>query len=70
MAKVSVGKVYKFVPVGLDIWDSRAKVPAGTFVKVINLPGCPPANTNGHCYIATLDGKFAGLVLTGSLVKV
>lgn len=69
MAKVIVGRVYKFVPVGLDIWDSRAKVKAGTNVKVINMFGCPPANTNGHCYIATLDGKFAGLVLTASLVK-
>lgn len=70
MGKVTVGKVYKFIPVGLDLWDSRALVPKGTNVRVVNLPGCPPANTMQHCHIQTLDGKFAGLVLTASLVKV
>ena len=27
----------------------------GTKVRVINLHGCPPPNTMGHCYIEPVD---------------
>jgi hypothetical protein len=53
----------------MDIWDSRAQVPAGTVVRVIHMHGAPPPNTMGHAHIEDADtGKFAGLVLTNSLV--
>jgi hypothetical protein len=64
--KVTVGTMYEYKPVGLDIYDSRTSLKEGDKVKVVNLPGCPKANTMGHCHV-TLDGKFAGLVLTNSL---
>jgi hypothetical protein len=55
----------------MDLWDSRIyadRVVPGDEVRVINLYGCPKANTMGHCHIETLGGEFAGLVLTNSLV--
>ena len=69
--KVQAGRKYVYRPVGLDVWDSRiygGLVKAGDYVKVVNFYGCPKANTMGHCYIQTMDGKFAGLVLTDSLI--
>jgi hypothetical protein len=65
--RVRAGSKYRFEPVGMDIWDSRALVEPGTLVKVVNLYGCPRANTMGHCHIQTLGGEFAGLVLCNSL---
>jgi len=38
-------------------------------VQVVNLRGCPKANTMGHCHVNDADGRFAGLVCTSSLVK-
>lgn len=66
--KVVVGRRYRYVPVMLDKmdWD----IPEGTIVRVVNQHGCPPANTMGHCYIETLEGKFIGLVCTNSLVPI
>ena len=69
--RVQAGRKYVYRPVGLDVWDSRiygGMVKAGDYVKVVNLPGCPRANTMGHCHIETMDGQFAGLVLTNSLI--
>ena len=34
--------------------------------QVVNLPGCPKANTMGHCYVEK-QGRFAGMVHTNSL---
>lgn len=68
--KVRAGAIYTFRPVPMDIWDSRIYkgiVRDGDKVRVVNLPGCPPANTMGHAHIETLAGEFAGLVLTNSL---
>lgn len=70
MKRVKTGKLYIYEPVGMDLWDSRALVEPGTKVMVIHAYGCPPPNTMGHCHIATLDDKFAGLVLTNSLKEV
>jgi hypothetical protein len=41
----------------------------GDIVKVVNLRGCPKANTMNHCHIATESGQFAGLVCCNSLTK-
>jgi len=68
MARVTVNSEYNYNPVGLDVFDSRTGLKKGDKVKVVNLHGCPPANTMGHCHV-TLNGKFAGLVLCNSLTK-
>ena len=62
--RVRVNSLYRFQPVLLD-----ASVPLeqGTIVRVINLDGCPKANTMGHCYIEHLGGQFIQLVCTNSL---
>jgi hypothetical protein len=68
MAKVRVNSEYYYNPVGMDKWDSRTTLKKGDKVKVVNLRGCPPANTMGHCYV-NHNGKLAGLVLCNSLTK-
>jgi hypothetical protein len=67
--RVKAGRVYVFQPVGMDLWDSRTLgIKPGDLVRVVNLYGCPPANTMAHCHIETADGgEFAGLVMTASL---
>jgi len=66
--KVRKGAVYFFNAVGLDRFDRRANTPDdGTIVRVCTPYGCPPPNTMGHCFVETLEGKFIGLVCTGSL---
>lgn len=72
MKRVCVNKIYRFTPVGLDLWDSRATAEPGQPVKVVALPGCPKPNTMGHCHIQRYDPikddwTFAGLVLCASL---
>jgi hypothetical protein len=69
--KVRVNSIYTYRPVGWDIVSPALQhlVQPGTRVRVVNMRGCPPANTMGHCYIETLEGDFIGLVLTASLVK-
>jgi len=39
----------------------------GDVVCVVNLRGCPKANTMGHAHVMHLDGTFGGLVCTNSL---
>jgi len=52
MDKVRVGSVYIFHPNFMDKGDRGGKLfRDGQRVRVINLPGCPPANTMGQCYI-------------------
>jgi hypothetical protein len=66
--KVRVGQVLYYVANGLDRVDARTNLEEGTQVKVINVHGCPPANTMGHCYVGdTITGKFIGMVCTNSL---
>lgn len=73
--KVRVNAKYIYNPC---IWDSKIQPPVGAVqgdlntgdeVRVVNLPGCPKANTMGQCYIATPDKsqKFLGMVHTSSL---
>lgn len=63
---------YRFIPVGVDVWDRRENQPLpGTIVVKVQPAGCPRNGTMGHCYVADADtGVFYGLVLENSLVKV
>jgi hypothetical protein len=64
--KVTAGKEYIYYPNLLDRCDGRTNLVPGDIVKVVNLPGCPRANTMGHAHV-NLEGRFAGLVSTNSL---
>ena len=66
--KVRVNKTYRYNPVPFDVFNPAIPklLVKGDVVKVVNKPGCPPANTFGMCYVEK-DGKFAGMVCTNSL---
>lgn len=66
--KVRVGGRYRYEPVLFDLLNPPFDVQKGDTVTVVNLPGCPKANTMGMAHVAK-DGKFAGMVMTNSLVK-
>jgi hypothetical protein len=65
MAKFNrvAGSAYRFEPVMID----RLNVRQGDVVRVVNLHGCPTANTMGQAHFMHLDGAFGGLVCTNSL---
>jgi hypothetical protein len=66
--RVKVGQVLIYHPNLLDAVDGRTGLKSGDAVKVVNLPGCPRANTMGHCHVADVNtGAFIGLVHTNSL---
>jgi len=65
--KVIVNRLYRYEPVLIDLVDRQHNIKQGDRVRVVNLPGCPKANTMRHCYVQHLDGTFAGLVSTNSL---
>ena len=70
--RVRAGSKYTFQPVLLDQINPPYGVRAGFLkegdvVQVVNLQGCPPANTMGHVGIEK-DGEFAGLVCCNSLI--
>jgi hypothetical protein len=67
MKRVRVGRKYRYNPVPLDRINRPYNITAGDIVRVVNLPGCPRANTMGHCHVNHMDGTFAGLVCTNSL---
>ena len=69
MTKPRIGQLYTFRPNGWDRFHPHAGTPAeGTIVRAIKSPhGCPKFGTMGHCYVATPEGKFLGLVSLGSL---
>lgn len=65
MTRVRVNGLYWFDPVPIDRYTPCVR---GTVVRVINLRGCPPANTMGHCYIEdATTGEFIRLVCCNSL---
>lgn len=73
--KVRVNSIYHYVPVMIDrcnppIAAEMGVLTVGDRVRVINLQGCPKANTMGHCHFASMDGKFGGLCCTNSLLTV
>ena len=60
--------MYVYHPNLLDMVDARTNLKSGDMVRVINLYGCPPANTMGHCYVSDVTtGEFIGMVSTNSL---
>jgi hypothetical protein len=66
--KVRVNSVYVYHPNLLDRIDGRTNLQSGDTVRVVNLHGCPKANTMGHCHVAdTKTGEFIGLVHCNSL---
>lgn len=84
MDKVRAGSVYFYDPVPMDCIMQPHGVQAGLLkpgdrVRVVNLPGCPKANTMRMCHIETeaqtknrrgeLRGEFLGLVMVSSLSK-
>jgi len=69
--KVRAGTTYQYDPVGMDVADPPVGRPSkGDLLTVVNLNGCPKANTMEHCHVNDKDGRFAGLVSTNSLKKV
>jgi len=65
--KVKAGCYYQYDPVMLDIINPPfGNIKTGDIVQVVNLPGCPVANTMGHCHVK-LNGNFAGLICVNSL---
>lgn len=67
--RVRVGSVYVYDPVLLDQTAKHLRhVEPGLLVRVVNMPGCPRANTMGHCFAeVALTGAFIGLVCCNSL---
>lgn len=66
--RVRVNSCYVYDPCLLDVIDGRTNLQKGDIVRVVNLHGCPRANTMGHCHVADPDtGEFIGLVATASL---
>lgn len=69
--KVKAGLVYRYNPCMWDIMDKRTDLEKGDLVKVKNIPGCPPANTMGHCHVVNPDTEeFIGLVHCNSLEEI
>jgi hypothetical protein len=70
--KVRVNSVYQFNPNGWDTFDACGQLlKPGDLVQVINVYGCPPANTMGQCYVRLVgdSSKAFQMVSTGSLSK-
>jgi hypothetical protein len=69
--KVRVNSIYRFNPNGWDRFDARGELKPGDLVKVVNIHGCPPANTMGQCYVRLVgdSSKAFQMVSTGSLDK-
>ena len=73
--KVRANGTYRFT--ANHFMDRNAKLTdgcpleAGDTVQIINLPGCPPANTMGQCYVHLLgdSSKAFVMVSTSSLEK-
>ena len=63
--KVRANGRYIYYPNMLDRIDGRTTLVPGDIVTVVNLPGCPPANTMGHAHIRF--GQTIGLVHVNSL---
>ena len=64
-------KIYRFEPVGWDIYDAHANTPpAGTVVQKYQPFGCPKNGTMNHCFVQdAYTGRKYGLVHQNSLVE-
>ena len=71
--KVRVGRRYKYIPCFFDkIFACSGNIlQENEIVQVVNLPGCPPANTMNQCYVkrAGSNEQFCCMVSTASLEK-
>ena len=72
--RVVVNRSYYYVPVLLDrihppIAVGMGRLAEGDVVRVVNLPGCPKANTMGHAHFDVNGGEFGGLCCTNSLLS-
>jgi hypothetical protein len=69
--KPNTTTVYRYEPVGWDVFDRRPNQPErGTLVRKCSPAGCPPNGTMGHCFVEDAEtGDFYGLVLVKSLQK-
>jgi hypothetical protein len=67
--RVHVNSLYVYHANLLDRCDGRTNLKNGELVKVVNMHGCPKANTMGHCYVVRKDDvdTFVGLVHCNSL---
>jgi hypothetical protein len=67
--RVRVNSKYIYSPNLLDKIDGRTDLRDGEEVRVVNLHGCPKANTMGHCYVVRTSApeSFVGLVHCNSL---
>jgi hypothetical protein len=68
--KVHVNSTYRFQPIGCDKFSPCGDLlKPDDLVQVINLPGCPPANTMGQCYVRLVgdSSKAFQMVSTDSL---
>ena len=73
MKRVRANSVYHYVPVLMDklnppIAIGLNRMTVGDRVRVVNLPGCPKANTMGHAHFQSMSGDFGGLCCTNSLL--
>lgn len=64
--RVTANREYIYYPNLLDRIDGRTALVPGDVVRVVNLPGCPRANTMRHAHVQ-LNGRFVGLVHVNSL---
>ena len=71
--RVKVNSIYRFEANGWDTFDAKhgGYLKNGDLVKVVNLYGCPPANTMGQCYVRLVgdSSKQFAMVSTGSLSR-
>ena len=73
--RVRANSIYRFT--AGNFMDRNAKLTdgcpleVGDLVQVINLPGCPPANTMGQCYVRLVGDSSKAFVMisTSSLEK-
>lgn len=71
--KVRVNSQYRFNPCGWDVFrPCGTLLKPGDLVQVINLYGCPPANTMGQCYVRLVgdSSKAFQMVSTASLAGI
>lgn len=65
---VRANATYVYHPNLLDIVDGRTSLKSGDEVRVVNLHGCPRANTMNHAHVEDpKSGVFIGLVHCNSL---
>lgn len=63
-------QLYKFEPVGMDIFMPKTTIKPGTLVVKTQLHGAPKNGVMGQCYIADPEtNEFLGMVCVKSLRK-